>query len=329
MNTKLFEQYNNLGIKIIPMNRGSKTPIGQKWYIYNKAKTLKMLKYYKGCNIGLLLGDIIDIESDTKEGDELVSRLSNGSDSTKYRSNRYHHRLYKNPYSWLKHATFPGIEFRAYGHCSVLPPSIHSSGVKYKWVNGTPTDIPQLPAGLKNLLLSKYHPNLQKATCSKCSSERVTTHEEIRDFIVDRASFLCDDCKLPKPEDFKIAAIRGNLLASPKRGELEFDNLITRLKPILCKFSNYKRKRVFVLPRTDQCFFIDFYFYHFNLAIMIDDGSPYCWQESVLNRHNIRTLRIHPSDINSSKTVLKLLTMMSESPTIAGNHITRKLNDRH
>ncbi|MFX6202006.1 bifunctional DNA primase/polymerase, partial [Acinetobacter baumannii] len=49
------------------------------------------------CNIGLLLGDIVDVEGDTAEANYRLSRIVAGYPHPMYSSNRSVHHLFVNP----------------------------------------------------------------------------------------------------------------------------------------------------------------------------------------------------------------------------------------
>jgi hypothetical protein len=102
-------------------------------------------------NIGIKLGPdsgIVDVEFDCDEGRKTADRLFGECFTPTYRSGRSVHRLLK----WTD--TLPretkieryGLEFRlgaaGKGLQSVVPPSQHSSGVKYAWLQGlSPRDV--------------------------------------------------------------------------------------------------------------------------------------------------------------------------------------------
>jgi hypothetical protein len=150
----MLENYLNLNWKIIPLHANTKQPIFKDWNIkWNKEITETIFSQYLDCNIGLLLGNVIDIEADTEESNKLINDLLKDYNHPIYKSDKSCHHLFKNPYKHLTRFVKNHIEFRAYNHHSVLPPSIHPNGSIYTWVTSYET-IPEMPQSLKNLFSS-------------------------------------------------------------------------------------------------------------------------------------------------------------------------------
>jgi hypothetical protein len=101
-------------------------------------------------NLGLLLGDIIDVESDTEKAEELLEKLIGNYPHPCYRSIRGKHHLFKSPDNKLRLLKYKGIEFRGNGHMSVVPPSSFH-GHYYKWIQEIKLPIPSMPKQLLRL----------------------------------------------------------------------------------------------------------------------------------------------------------------------------------
>jgi len=138
----------SLGWFLCPMDSGSKNPgsiLGKEWPSKCSNDPAVIASWPAGCNLGVLLGSksgIIDLEFDSEIGEQFVdSWLEDcGNPPTPtYRSAKSVHRLFK----WedrfeLEGAKFGhmGVEFRFGCNAaqSVIPPSLHESGVRYEWI---------------------------------------------------------------------------------------------------------------------------------------------------------------------------------------------------
>lgn len=118
-------------------------------------------------NLGVRLGQssgIVDVEYDTADGEATAERLLSGIRTPTFRSHRSTHRLFRFPTSLTipkAVVTRDDLEMRfgtdAKGSQSVFPPSIHASGVRYRWLDGlSPEDVElaAFPRALAELLNS-------------------------------------------------------------------------------------------------------------------------------------------------------------------------------
>jgi len=118
-------------------------------------------------NLGIRLGPasgIVDVEFDGSVGEATASRLLSGIATPAYTSARSTHRLFQFPMGLTipkAVATVQGLELRfgtgSLGAQSVFPPSVHASGVPYRWLDGlSPSDAPlsPFPEALAQLLAS-------------------------------------------------------------------------------------------------------------------------------------------------------------------------------
>ena len=143
-----YDKYVSLGLKPIAVFKGSKKPVCQGW---NDDWAVDRWRGYfetEEYNIGILLGDVVDIEGDTEEANDLLERMIDGVSCPKFRSSRSVHYLFKNPLPELTRRVFDGIEFRAHRHQSVVPPSTHIDGTSYAWIEGSRFPLPQMPEEL-------------------------------------------------------------------------------------------------------------------------------------------------------------------------------------
>lgn len=140
----------SLGWHLCPMEAGSKNPgsiLGKGWQTKCTNDEEVIATWPEDCNVGVLLGPtsgIIDLEFDSDQGEMLVNSWiedCGGVVTPTYRSAKSTHRLFLwNDQYELEGAKFGlfGVEFR-WGQDSaqsVLPPSLHESGVRYEWVDG-------------------------------------------------------------------------------------------------------------------------------------------------------------------------------------------------
>ena len=150
-----FDKYVALGLKPIAVFKDSKKPACQGW---NEDWSIERWREYfltDEYNMGILLGDIVDVEGDTNEANDLLQRMIDGVPCPKFRSSKSVHYLFQNPLPDLTRKVFDGIEFRGHRHQSVVPPSIHSDGNFYAWLEGSKFPVPPMP----DELLSFYHRN--------------------------------------------------------------------------------------------------------------------------------------------------------------------------
>ena len=113
---RFFDKYVELGLKPIPIYHNSKTPVASKW---NENWSVKRWRPYfeeSEYNIGILLGDIIDVEGDSEEANDLLERMIDGCERPRFRSSKSVHNLFINPDPSLTRFVFNGIEFRAHKH---------------------------------------------------------------------------------------------------------------------------------------------------------------------------------------------------------------------
>jgi hypothetical protein len=113
----------------------------------------EQLQRHPVSNLGLKLGPgsgLADIEFDCDEGRQTAERLLAGSFTPTYVSGRSTHRLYRFPSGVTvpkkASVTVQGLEVRlgndAKGAQSVAPPSVHASGVNYRYATGLgPSDV--------------------------------------------------------------------------------------------------------------------------------------------------------------------------------------------
>lgn len=143
-----FDKYVELGLKPLPIYPNSKTPITTKW---NEDWSVERWRPYfqkQDYNMGILLGDIVDVEGDSEEANDLLERMIDGCERPKFRSSKSIHNLFINPDPSLTRFVFNGIEFRGHRHQSVIPPSSHENGIAYQWLSGSKFPIPQMPEEL-------------------------------------------------------------------------------------------------------------------------------------------------------------------------------------
>jgi hypothetical protein len=153
--TAILEQFESLtdqGLQVIPLYPNSKIPMYRRWnQFWNKDFCRSILKKTPRANLGLLLGEIMDVEGDTAEANIFLNDLLKDIPHPCYASSKSHHHLFRNPFMEMSICKYRGIEFRAKNHQSVLPPSYHEDGTTYSWINKD-FPIPKLPMPLMQLL---------------------------------------------------------------------------------------------------------------------------------------------------------------------------------
>lgn len=129
------------GAACVRVTRGGKRPIGNAWQTLASCTADVISGWMNGgYNVGILLGfgGIIDIEHDDERGRETIRRLGLADVRTPtYTSGRGSHRLFRlsDPLPACGWKVIDGMEVRIGGKPaqSVLPPSVHPSGMAYRW----------------------------------------------------------------------------------------------------------------------------------------------------------------------------------------------------
>jgi hypothetical protein len=214
-----------LGWQVIPVYPKSKVPVGTGWNgRYSIDQHRHFLFRRPTFNLGLLLGDIVDVEGDTPEANEFLDTLLAGVPHPSYRSDKSVHHLFRCPDRRLTALRVNGIEFRGRQHHSVLPPSVHANGARYQWLV-RPTIVPDLPGELFSLYQAHKHegrganrPKFIRPLCGRCGQEAPVHHKrfelEIRAFKEYGRKWECQRCRTVDVRP-KCRAIR----ASDRKGK--------------------------------------------------------------------------------------------------------------
>ena len=150
MYLKFFDLYVSLGLKPIAI-QGKRPLNGKGWNRdWSIEKWRPFFENETPCNMGILLGDIVDVEGDTPEANDILNKMLEGIPHPKFKSCKSTHHLFLTPDKNLTRRVFKGIEFRGKLHQSVVPPSIHENGVSYNWLTESEFPIPKMPEELTN-----------------------------------------------------------------------------------------------------------------------------------------------------------------------------------
>lgn len=145
---KEFNRLLGYGFQPIALRPDTKVPIIKKWNTdWNEAEVRSVFKKFPNANIGILLGDIIDVEGDTPAANRRLLQLIGDYPHPSYRSRRSTHHLFRASGFKLRIAKDNGVEFRGCGHQSVVPCSI-VDGASYTWEHWC-YPIPVMPAKLR------------------------------------------------------------------------------------------------------------------------------------------------------------------------------------
>lgn len=159
---------NKLKWKVTPIAVNSKNPVLEEWNKkYNKEKIRQYISE-NDCNLGLCLGDIVDVEADTKKANQLLEQLIGSYRHPRYKSCRSVHHLFQSPDPKLRKIIIQGIEFRGHSHQSLLPPS-SINGREYKWLSA---ELP-IPPVMPDRLLKFYWQYVKRIVrpsrkCNQC-----------------------------------------------------------------------------------------------------------------------------------------------------------------
>lgn len=156
-----FDNYLSIGFQPIVLAPRSKKPLLKRWNSgYDPARWRRYLEESpdKPYNIGVLLGRFVDVESDTEEGNAMLSSLIGELSHPCFRSDRSTHHIFLNPDVNLTVAKFHGIEFRGNMVHSVFPPSTHQSGSPYRFLRDSVLQVPPMPKPLLDLYWENREP---------------------------------------------------------------------------------------------------------------------------------------------------------------------------
>jgi hypothetical protein len=201
-----FDAYVRAGLKIIPLYARTKIPVGKNWNgEWDHDWCRWSITKFPESNLGLLLGEIVDVEGDDEQANALIKSLIGDTPHPMYCSSKSIHHLFINPDPKLTSLRYNQIEFRANKHQSALPPSHHEDGSPYQWLKGTKFPAPEMPEALlsfyKGLLdrRPKLKPGHARPWCSVCS-KRVYIHRKRYDLekeVLDNLGYKwqCQGCR--------------------------------------------------------------------------------------------------------------------------------------
>jgi hypothetical protein len=201
---EFFDLYTlKLNWKITPICPDSKSPFLEKWnQTYHKEKIREYFEDNPEFNLGLILGDLVDVEADTPSANKFLDQLLIGSDHPKWSSSRSVHHLFINPDKKLTKLSIQGIEFRGRLHQSLLPPS-KIKDVDYNWINIV--KVPEMPKSLSNFYwkfverIIRGIDNSVKIQCFICGKEIKMQEKrlnlEINAFKVLNQRWQCKKCR--------------------------------------------------------------------------------------------------------------------------------------
>jgi hypothetical protein len=199
-----FDALTSRGMKVIPLRENSKVPLCKGWAKHwDQQEARNKLRVFPDCNIGLLLGEIIDVEGDDVEANKTIDELIGDYPHPAYSSTKSHHHLFLSPDPKLRIFKVGAIEFRGHGHQSVIPPSSHN-GIAYKWLQRFRFPIPEMPKALQIFYLKHKHgrcvkPDHTRVWCAECGKvcflHRKRFALELSVFQILGSKWLCHVCR--------------------------------------------------------------------------------------------------------------------------------------
>ena len=198
-----FDLLSQNNLKVIVIRQNSKQPLCKGWnsnWNYKEVRT--KLQQFPDSNLGLLLGEVIDVEGDSKEANEIINRCVSGYAHPIYQSIKSTHHLFANP-DKIRHYRWKDIEFRGYGHQSLLPPSQHQE-IMYQWIDDNNFIIPSMPPRLLEFYKQKrwgerQNKDFRKVWCNKCklqfSLNKNRFNKELIQFKKDNKYWRCRTCR--------------------------------------------------------------------------------------------------------------------------------------
>ena len=198
-----FDALTSKGLRIIPLRINSKIPLCRGWgKDWNLAQARHKLVCHPHSNIGVLLGDIIDVEGDSPQANRIIMDLIGDCPHPAYSSSRGIHNLFLTPDKDLRIFKVGDIEFRGTGHQSVLPPSVHQ-GVGYKWLSNFQFPVPEMPKALYFFYMKHRYGGLKpghiRVWCGKCGKEcflhKKRFELELQVFRILEQKWQCHSCR--------------------------------------------------------------------------------------------------------------------------------------
>ena len=203
-----FDALTERGLKLIPLRENSKSPLCRGWTDFSgwdKDRVREKLLQFPDANLGLLLGEVIDVEGDSEEANRTILDLIGDYPHPCYFSTKSIHHLFISPDSALRHFRYGDIEFRGYGHQSVIPPSQHQ-GITYKWLKTFRFPVPPMPDRLREFYHSKtvkekatLKPGHMRLWCGDCGKECFLHTKrfelEIQVFRLLGSKWTCNRCR--------------------------------------------------------------------------------------------------------------------------------------
>ena len=201
-----FDALTSKGLRVIPLRENSKVPMCKGWSkIWDRDQARSKLERFPDANIGLLLGEIIDVEGDSEEANHTIQDLIGDYPHPSYQSIRSVHHLFATPDSSLRIFRIGEIEFRGHGHQSVLPPSSHY-GFRYHWLKNFCFPPPEMPERLRVFyerhakgIKDRNKPGHIRVWCNQCR-ESCWIHskrfrEELAVFKLLEQRWVCQNCR--------------------------------------------------------------------------------------------------------------------------------------
>lgn len=205
-----FEIYTQAGLKPIAIFKERKVPVGKRWNCDWTPERWRPYFNNDDFDMGILLGEIVDVEGDTEEANYLINQMTNDVPHPMFQSSKSTHHLFLNPDPLLTRKVFNGIEFRANKHQSVVPPSTHEYGFQYGWLAGSKFKIPKMPEklfqyyklqnyGLKSNSSEKLKDNHTQIKCEACKKyffiHKKRLFLELKAFHLKKLMWTCRNCR--------------------------------------------------------------------------------------------------------------------------------------
>jgi hypothetical protein len=201
-----FDALTERGLRVIPLRENSKIPMCKAWNNHwDRRQARSKLEVFPDANIGLLLGEIIDVEGDSDEANHVIQELVGNYPHPSYQSVRSVHHLFATPDPTLRIFRVGEIEFRGHGHQSVLPPSSHH-GFQYHWLKNFCFPPPEMPDKLLRFyqrhtqgIKDRCKPGHIRVWCDCCRESkwihRKRFYEELAVFKLIDQKWTCHQCR--------------------------------------------------------------------------------------------------------------------------------------
>lgn len=231
-------KYQRLGMSVIPLKPGEKTPLLPSWKEYQNRRPTEaeILAWWTKCpnaNVGIVTGLISGVAVVDLDGPEGLKQAESLGLKSRVSSitGRGKHLWYRTE-SVISNAvrTYPGIDIRGDGGYVVAPPSLHPNGQRYRFVNALQLGtLPPFPVKLSGVSEAEKPETKTEGWISTALKEM--KHGNIDDTLFTICSRLRRDGYTPDDARLFLSAAADKAGATPGHLDDKIKNVWARYEP--------------------------------------------------------------------------------------------------